>query len=344
MPTGNTQNLDDQDQKIFNLIVRRFISCFCDNAELENKKVELIIDKLKFSAKGMEILKNGWMNVYKVKMEEKEIKDINGNVIIEKVETEEKETKPPKRFSPASILLELEKRNLGTKATRANILETLYNRNYIKDKQIKATELGIKLIDSLKKHSPIIIDEKLTREIEKDMDNIRNSKKDLDKKESTVINKAKQAITLISNDFKKQEQIIGKELLSANQALWDQEQESNKLNIKCPTCNNGELIIKYTPRFKSYFVACDQYPSCKQTYSLPKALIKNTANKTCEDCGWNMLLSIKKARRPWIFCFNPNCQGKKPLDIDGNDKKDSRYLSQLTKVNKIPIEKIEKPQ
>ncbi len=66
---------------------------------------------------------------------------MNGKANIEKVKVEEKETKPPKRFSPASILRELEKRNLGTKATRANILETLYNRSYVKDKSIRVTEL-----------------------------------------------------------------------------------------------------------------------------------------------------------------------------------------------------------
>jgi len=319
IPTGNFQKLEEQDKKIYELILKRFISCFCDNAELENKKVEVIINNLKFSAKGMEILKHGWINVYPIKMDEKEIKDMNGEVIIEKVKIEEKETKPPKRYSPASIVTELEKRNLGTKATRSSIIDTLYNRNYIKDKSIKATELGIRLIDSLKKYSPIIIDEKLTREIEKDMENIRASKKDLEKKEQQTIEKAEQSLTKISDDFKKQELKIGKELVSANQALWEQQKQDNKLEIKCPNCNKGNLTIKYTPRFKSYFVACTNYPDCRQTYSLPKALIKKPDNnKICEYCNWPMLMSIKQGKRPWIFCFNPNCESRKPVDIDGN--------------------------
>jgi len=314
IPTGNNMKMEDQDAKIYNLIAKRFISCFCENAELENKRVEVVVDsggeKLKFVAKGMEVLKAGWMNVYPVKMEEKEIKDMNGKVKIEKVKIDEKETKPPKRYSPASIVTELEKRNLGTKATRANIIETLYNRNYIKDRSIKATELGMRLIDSLDKHSPIIIDEKLTREIEKDMDSIRDSKRDLVEKEEKILEKAHDALTKISGDFKKQEKEIGKELVEANQAYFDAEQESNKLGKKCPNCGEGELTIKYTPRFKSYFIACTAYPDCRQTYSLPKALIKNEANKECEECGWPMLISIKQGKRPWIFCFNPECPGR----------------------------------
>ena len=353
-PTGNTQKLEEQDKKIYELILKRFISCFCDNAELENKRVELETtvelvgstkssETLKFSARGMEILKHGWMNVYPSKMDEKEIKDMNGEVTIEKVKIEEKETKPPKRYSPASIVTELEKRNLGTKATRANILETLYTRNYIKDKSIKATELGIHLIESLEKHSPIIIDEKLTREIEKDMDVIKSSKKDLDKRQKNILDKAEKALIKISADFKKQEVEIGKELVQANQALWDSEKENNTLDKKCPGCGNGELIVKYTPRFKSYFIACTKYPECKQTFSLPHGLIKNENKKKCEACDWPMLLRIKQGKRPWVFCFNPNCPSRRELDANGNDKKhEVRYVGQQTDIKRKSIEEVEK--
>lgn len=350
-PTGVYQNLDEQDEKIYNLIVKRFISCFCDNAELENKKVSLEIDKLIFSTKGMEIINSGWMQVYPAKIEEREIKDMNGEVLIEKVKIDEKMTKPPKRYSPASILSELEKRNLGTKATRSSIIETLYNRNYIVDKSIKATELGIRLIDSLEKHSPIIIDEKLTREIEKDMDNIRASKKELNNKQRKTIDKAEKALTKISEDFKKQESEIGKELVAANESLWKQQKEDNKLDKQCPSCKKGQLTIKYTPRFRSYFIACTNYPECRQTYSLPSnSLIKKreakdektngTKAKLCEECQWPMLLRIKQGKRPWIFCFNPNCPSRKPLDINGNDKKQERYTGQKTETK--PEKKIEK--
>lgn len=321
IPTGNYQKLEEQDKKIYELIVKRFISCFCEDAELENKRVEVVIDRLKFVAKGMEILKKAWMNVYPIKMDEKEIKDMDGEVVIEKVKIEEKMTKPPKRYSPASIVTEMEKRGLGTKATRSMIIDTLYNRNYIKDKQIKATELGLRLIESLERHSPVIIDENLTREIEKDMDGIRMSKKNLVEKEKKVIEKAEGALFKISEDFKKQEKEIGKELVEANEALIDEERENNKLGKKCPGCGKGELTIKYTPKFRSYFVACNEYPKCRQTFSLPQGLIKKEKDKICEYCNWPMLVRIKQGKRPWIFCFNPDCESRNEMDIKGNTKK-----------------------
>ena len=343
IPTGQTGKIEGYELKIYELIAKRFISCFCENSELENKKVEVQIDDLKFNVKGMEILKAGWMNVYPVKMEEKEIKDMNGKVKVEKVKIEEKETKPPKRYSPASILSELEKRNLGTKATRANILETLYNRNYIKDKSIKATELGMNLIESLKKNSPVIIDEKLTREIEKDMDVIRGSKRDLEAKKRKILDKAEKALIKISKDFKAKEIEIGKDLIKANEAMFKEEQESNKLGLQCPECKKGELTVKFTPRFKSYFVACTAYPDCRKTFSLPKGLIKNTVNKKCEDCEWPLLLRILAGKRPWQLCFNPECPSKKPMGIDGKDKKpEERYVGQQTSINRKKIKEIER--
>ncbi len=321
IPTGIHQALNGDDEKIYNLIVKRFISCFCDNAELENKKVEVTINNLKFNARGMEILNAGWMNVYPTKMEEKEVKDMNGEVTIEKVNIMEKQTQPPNRYSPASIIKELEKRNLGTKATRSNIIDTLYNRNYVKGKSIQATELGIRLIDSLEKHSPIIIDEKLTRNFEKDMDKLRESKKELNEKQKVIIKKAEETLTKISSDFKKQEKEIGKELNEANQAMFEQEKQDNNLHVKCPQCGKGEITIKYTPRFKSYFLACTSYPECKQTFPLPsQSLIKKT-EKVCEYCKWPLLLRIKQGKKPWIFCPNPKCESKKELKINEEIKK-----------------------
>lgn len=347
-PTGIHKTLEGYDEKIYNLIVKRFISCFCDDAILENKKVEAEIDKLKFSAKGMEIKKHGWMKVYPTKMEEKEIKDFSGKVDITKIDIEEKETKPPRRYSPASIITELEKKNLGTKATRSNIIETLYDRKYIKDKSIKATDLGMRLIESLKKYSPVIINEKLTREIELDMDNIRNSKKELEKKQQNTIKKAENALTEISKDFKKNEIDIGKELRAANENSWEQEKEDAKIML-CPECKKNMLSIKYTPRFKSYFIACTGYPECKKTFSLPSnSLIKKAEDKSkedgqkiCEECGFPMLIRIKQGKRPWTFCFNPACPTRLELDINGNaKKKTTRFIGKEEKIKEKEIETI----
>ena len=327
-PTGEFSELDKEEEKIYNLITKRFISCFCQDAEIEDKKIIFIETsklqennsnfdsaqkfdskkisdnekKLKFLARGLEIKEKGWMNVYPAFIIEKEIEDINGEKIIEKERIEEKLTQPPRRYTPASIITELERKNLGTKATRANIIETLYNRNYIKEQAIQATPLGINLIKSLEKFSPIIIDEKLTRHFEKEMDSIQTAKKNLPALENKTIKEAKETITKISEDLKKNEEKIGKELVKANQEIYKQERESNTLQL-CDKCKKGNLRILFNKKFRRYFVACSNYPECKTTFSLPPGLIKRT-DKICEKCGFPLLLRIQKGKRPWEFCFN----------------------------------------
>jgi DNA topoisomerase-1 len=287
------------------LIVRRFISCFCENAIIDNKKIIFRIEDLKFIALGLEIRKKGWLNVYKLNIQEKIIPDLNGKVKIKDLRIEEKLTQPPRRYSQASLVSELTKRNLGTKSTRAMIIDTLYQRNYISDRAIKATQLGIMLISTLEKEAPMIIDEKLTRHIESELNAIEKSKNS-EKNKERVISEVKELIIKISDKMKKNSGKIGKELLKGHEELKEEERENSKL-ITCPECKEGALVLR-RGKF-GYFVACNKYPDCKNTYSLPKnGLIKKT-DKICE-CGFPLLLLIKKAKRPWQFCFNPECKFK----------------------------------
>jgi len=308
-PTGEFHEVDGDDKKIYELIVKRFVSCFCAEAIIDDKRIDVVADGKKFNARGMAINEKGWMNVYPSLLKEKELVDMNGEVDIEKVKIEEKWTQPPKRYTPASIVSELEKRNLGTKATRANIIETLYTRGYVQGKSIQATSLGMSLINTLEKNCEIIVDEKLTRSIEKDLDSLRSSKNPL-KKEEVILEDAKKSINKIGEKFDENKTKIGNDLVSATEKLWEEQRKENEL-IECPVCKKGKLGMKYNKASRRYFVACDAYPDCKTTFSLPpNALIKKT-DKVCESCNWPMLMSLKKGKRPWIFCFNPDCESKK---------------------------------
>jgi len=323
-PTGNHQIISGQEEKIYNLIVRRFLALFCDDAIIDNKKITAKTGDLIFSTRGSSIRKKAWMEIYPTKLKENEIPNMNGEVKIIDSRTEEKETQPPRRYSQASIITELEKRNLGTKATRASILETLYDRGYIKEQSIEATPLGISLISTLEKYSPIIIDEKLTRNFEDEMEKITEAKKDFEEKEKKVIEKAKQTIIEISRDFEKNENKIGQELLQANIELREQEKEANILT-DCPICKRGKLAITYSRKTRKNFIACNAYPECKTTFSLPpNGLIKKT-DKICEKCGFPLMISLRKGKKPWIFCFNPNCETNKKRLEEYREKQNTNF-------------------
>lgn len=319
-PTGESENLSGDERKIYDLIARRFLCLFMGDAVVENKSIKAEIEDLSFIKKGLSIKEKSWMQIYPVKINEKRIPDINGTVKVYKLRTEKKETQPPKRYTPASLVSLLEKKNLGTKATRAAILETLYQRGYIQGQSIKATPLGISLINTLEKHSPIIIDELLTKEFEQGMESISASKKGYAEKKEKIINKAKKTIKKIIKQFTKKQRKIGEEISKANQTLIEQQREESKLETFCPVCKKGRLRITYSKKTRRYFVSCDSYPECKNTYSLPPNGLIKKSNEICEDCGFQKLMLIKKRRRPWIFCFNPECPTNKKR-IEGYRRK-----------------------
>ncbi|MFH1503225.1 MAG: DNA topoisomerase I [Candidatus Diapherotrites archaeon] len=311
-PTGNKQILSGEEDKIYKLIIKRFLSLFCEDALIDHKTVKTNVNGFIFSKSGQSIYKKSWLEIYPSKLKEEKIPDMEGEVEITNSRTEQKETQPPKRYSPASIISELEKRNLGTKATRSSILETLYDRGYVEGQSIQATPLGISLINTLEKYSPIIIDEKLTKELEEEMEKIQdlNGKLKQDKREKEIIEKAKITITKIANDFEKSKNKIGQELVDANTKYREQQKRDNAL-IKCPKCRKGDLAINYSKKTKRFFVSCNAYPECKTTYSLPPNGQIKKADKLCEECGYPMLTRISKGKRPWTFCWNSQCPTNK---------------------------------
>ncbi len=317
-PTGETKKLKDLEKKVYDLIVKRFISCFCDSALIETKKVVIEINNLKFNISGNIIKEKNWINVYPTSIKEEKIPIMNGEVDLLEVRTEEKMTKPPKRYTQASLIKELEKRNLGTKATRASIIETLFSRGYVFGKSIEVTDLGMQLHETLSKISPLILDEKLTSDMEIQMEKIELSNKDFENQEQKLLEDAKKNVTEIAKKITKDMEKIGETLADANQKVWEQEKEQNTMS-ECPVCKKGKLIIRYAKKFSRYFVACDNYPDCKTTFSLPpNGLMKPSRDKDgilefCEECHSPLIMSLRKGKAPWKFCFNPKCPSNKEL-------------------------------
>ncbi len=304
-PTGiEPKGLNAYEAKLYDLIVRRFLATFGDVAVRQTMTVKLDCNKEIFVAKGTLTVEKGWHVLYgkHAKFKEEELPHLEqGNeVIVKKIDLLNKETQPPKRYTDASIIKELEKRNLGTKATRASIIDTLLQRGYIDGKQILATELGIRMIDVLEKYSPKIVDEELTKFFEFEMEKIRELKALPD----DVLKQAKNTMNKILDDFKKQDKKIGKELLAAQRDTYEQ---LNKLG-PCPVCKKGDLGVR-KGRFGN-FVACSAYPVCKTTFSLPAGMMK-PANANCKDCGYPMIKVIRKGKRPNNICFNKTCPSKK---------------------------------
>lgn len=304
-PTGIPPgSANDREMRIYDLIVKRFMATFGEDAVRETVTIEINCKDEIFIAKGTRTVEKGWHVFYEpyVNIEEEELPKVSKNdaVNVKKIKLHSKETQPPKRYTPASIIKELERRNLGTKATRSEIVDTLFRRGYVTGKAIEATNLGIRTVETLEKYAPKIVDEELTRHFEEQMEQIMEDKIQSEE----VLEEAKKKIKEIISDFKKHEKEIGKNLLEANIETRD----ALSFIGKCPVCKEGDLQMR-SGKFGS-FIACNKYPSCKTTFSLPRnALIKPSQN-VCETCSYPKVLALKKAKKPMEFCLNPKCPTK----------------------------------
>jgi len=305
-PTGNVPGTtDERELKVYDLIVKRFMATFGENALRETGIIEVNCNNEIFIAKGTRTIEKGWHVYYHpyVNIEEAELPEAKKGYKVDviKINMYSKETQPPKRYTPASIIKELEKRNLGTKSTRSEIVETLFKRGYVDGKSIQATELGIRTLDTLQKYAPRIVDETLTRHFEEEMEKIRKGKTNQEK----VLGEAKIEITKIIDDFKKNEKKIGEELASANKETRD---EMSGLG-ECPVCKKGKIQLR-RGKFGN-FAACNKYPDCKTTFSLPNNALIKPAKKLCEECHYPMVLTIRRKTKPMEFCLNKECPTKK---------------------------------
>ena len=146
-------DLSDKERKIYDLVVKRFLSVLCPPFEYEQTTIKGVCEGETFIAKGNKINKLGWRENYTADDDETYdgIIDVNvGEVLnVESVKIESKKTNPPSYLNEATLLTEMEKNNLGTVATRADIIEKLFNSFFVemKNKEIHITSKGRQLLD-----------------------------------------------------------------------------------------------------------------------------------------------------------------------------------------------------
>jgi DNA topoisomerase-1 len=305
-PTGVIPKRAKADEaRLYDLITRRFLATFADPAVRETQKIFFNIKQELFVAEGTKTVEKNWHIFYEpyLKLEELDFPGFEKGetVPVNKLENQQKETQPPKRYTESSLIKALESANIGTKSTRAQVIDTLFERGYIREKQVQATELGMKTITVLEKFEPLIVDEQLTRHFEEEMEDIRKGKTTKEK----VLEEAEKNLSLMLKDFKEHELEIGNGLSDAEKtALHD----ATVLG-KCPNCP-GELQIKRS-KF-GFFVGCSGYPDCKTTFGLPQKARVRPTGKVCPECGYPVVDVQYFRQSGKIICINPKCPTWKP--------------------------------
>lgn len=306
-PTGNLPKraLSEPERKIFDLVVRRFMAVFGDPAVKQSVRMSIGVNGHLFYLRGRRVLEAGWLRFYEpyVKTEEVLLPPIKKGekIRLEHVMREDKFINPPPRYNPSSLVKKMEETGIGTKATRADIVETLYSRGYITEKRIFVTSLGFDVAETLGKYSPTVVSVELTRDLEEKMEQIQNN----EEKRENVLVEAVDRLKPTLEEFKTRETVMGETLSAAIKRARMEE----RIIGQCPDCGTGQLMILYSRKTGKRFIGCTNYfkGKCKTSFPLPQRGTVKPARRSCRACGWPLLDVRVKGRRPWALCFNPNC-------------------------------------
>ncbi len=312
-PTGKLPEkfLKVSERRVWDLIVRRFMSVFGEPALKQSIKARLEVNNHGFFLKGRRILKEGWMQYYTPYIRTKEvllpsIKE-GDSVRFKRINQEDRFTCPPPRYNQSSLLKKMEQLGIGTKATRADIIQTLYNREYVKDERIKVTELGFDVINILGRYAPDVISAQLTQELEKKMEQVQNNTMKRENIIAEVIEQLKPQI----EKLKQNQEAIGEALSKAIKRVTEKEGVVGK----CLICKTGDLTIIYSRKTKKRFIGCTNYFKglCSTSFPLPQRGTVKPSRSRCKLCGWPQVLVWLRGRKPWNLCFNPDCSSKAKL-------------------------------
>jgi DNA topoisomerase-1 len=316
-PTGNSPEriLDRTEKNVLDLVVRRFMAVFGEPALRQSMKVTISVNGNPFQLNGSQTLNEGWLRFYKpyiqTKVESLPVIKEGQKVNVKRVVLEKKFTKPPSRYNPSSLLRRMEKEEIGTKATRAGIIQTLNKRKYIREERIVVTDLGFEVVDILKKFCPTVVSLELTRKLEERMNEIQQGKETRE----NVLQATVEILKPVAEKLKEKEQAIGARL---SQAINNSRLEERIIGA-CPTCPNGKLVILRSKKTGKRFVGCTNYfeGTCTTSFPLPqKGSVKPLGN-VCKSCGWPTVRVRITRKRPWKLCLNPKC----PLKEERSEKR-----------------------
>jgi DNA topoisomerase-1 len=310
-PTGNLPErlLNKSERSIWDLVVRRFMAVFGEPAVKQIVRAKFKINGYLFLAEGKCTLEQGWQRFYWPYVISKEtllplVKE--GQMVnFKKVILESRFTKPPPRYNPSTLLQKMEEVGIGTKATRADAIQTLYERKYIRNKRMGVTDLGFEVLEILNSNCRKIVSVEMTRELE---DKVNGICQDLVKRED-VLAGAIETLEPVLKEFKQKEEEIGERLSNALERTRLEE----KIIGACPICKTGKLVTVRSKKTGKRFVGCTNYfrGLCRASFAIPQKGTIKVNGKNCGGCGWPMIRVRTRGRRIWILCFNPDCALKK---------------------------------
>ena len=309
-PTGKMPEkpLAPMEKNIYSLVVRRFLACFGDPALLRTMEIGLDVCGTGFGLKATRTVTEGWLHYYgpfsRRRNTELPNVAVGDCVRLQRITIEDRFTIPPTRFNPASVLRKMEQGDLGTKATRASTIQTLYDRGYIHGERIVVSDLGIEVTDVLRRFCPSVVSVDFTRRLEEQMKQVQQGQESRER----VVSDAVEALKPVLAGLKQNKEAVGVQL---SRAILKAKLAERAVG-DCPNCQGGKLILMQSKKSGKRFVGCTNYfeGTCKTAFPLPQKGQVKPSGKACTGCGWGTVTVWLNRRRPWNLCLNPSCPTK----------------------------------
>ncbi|MHB8567785.1 MAG: DNA topoisomerase [Nitrososphaerales archaeon] len=211
----------------------------------------------------------------------------------------------------------LESEGIGTKATRADTISTLFARGYATShSNVSPTETGLVLIEAMKKYCPSIISPTMTREVEKNINAISTGKLS----EIAFLAQVVESLNIVLSQLNANERQLGRDFnISGLSVTREKQPRSRGTYMKqitigsCPVCKTGSLRSIRSSKTGKRFLGCSNYKSgCKASAPLPKRGILKSADSRCAKCDWPHVLVIsgRGAGATWKLCPNLACTAR----------------------------------
>ncbi|MDD5457526.1 MAG: type I DNA topoisomerase [Candidatus Margulisbacteria bacterium] len=288
--------------KLYSLIWKRTVATQMPEAQIENTEVRLLLEQnqnLEFLASGKVIKFDGFMKLYIEDTDEEPEEDDEAllpslkegeKAVLLDLNSIQNYTKPPARYTEASLVKKLESEGIGRPSTYAPTISTVINRGYIEKekKYLKPTELAFIVNKFLMEYFSDIVDYKFTANIEEEFDDVAVGQKNW--------------IDIVSKFYDP----FSKKLDFTYKNAKKYAEETDE---KCPSCG-GQLTIKMSKFGKFY--SCSNFPECRYTRSLDQS--KNETQEVektgedCPDCGKPLIYKQGRFGK-FIACSNyPECK------------------------------------
>lgn len=318
------QNMSNEERKIYDMVVRRFIAVLYPACEYEQTSITAKAEGETFTAKGNVVIQKGWKEAYETAVVEEDedlaagslsyVPKEGAKLVIDKITQTEGKTNPPARYTEGVLISEMEKKGLGTVATRADIIEKLFGSFLMekKGKEIQITSKGKQLLElvpqDLKKPD-------LTADWEKKL---------------MAISKGKLADTQFMSEITGYTKAIIREIQTADGKF----RHDNLTRHKCPEC--GKYMLEVNGKHGKMLVCQDRECGYRET-------IARKTNARCPVCHKKMEMTGKgEAQRFTCSCGYKEklsaFQERKKKETGGASKKDvNQYLNKQKKEAQEPI-------